>query len=88
MKNSNICPRFKKLYIKGQIKLTEILMHIKRKTVGKLTCNVNHLVRTPSILWVKEGAYPYYKEAINARHIEGSSTRGGINKIKGAGDEL
>ena len=58
-------------------------MHIKGKTVGKLTCNVNHLVRTISILWVKEGAYPYYKEAINARHIEGSSTRGGINKSKG-----
>ena len=64
-------------------------------TVGKLTCNVNHLVRTPSILWVKEGAYPYYKEAINARHIEGSrrginkikGVDGGINKIKGADGE-
>ena len=67
--------------------MSEILMHIKGKTVGKLTCNVNHLVRTPSILCVKEGAYPYYKEAINARHIEGSSARGGINKSKAADGE-
>ena len=49
--------------------------------------NVNHLVRTPSILWVKEGVYPYYKESINARPVEGSSTRGGINKSKGADGE-
>ena len=75
------------VWLRGQIKLTEILIHIKGKTVGKLTCNVNHLVRTPSILWVNKGAYPYYKEAINARHVEGSSTRGGINKSKGADGE-
>ena len=75
------------VWLRGQIKLTEILMHIKGKRVGKLACNVNHLVRTPNILWVKERAYPYYKESINARHIEGSSTKGGINKSKGADGE-
>ena len=52
------------VWLRGQIKLTEILMHIKGKRVGKLTCNVNHLVRTPSILWVKREHIPTTKKLL------------------------